>query len=76
MSATASVLLIMLLRCFTNSESKTERLLNNQIEYIKEQAKHESQRQVQRVDNSLSPQINEAQTTIDSLKHEVKELKN
>src|SRR6187549_646110 len=76
MSATASVLLIMLLRCFSNSESKTERLLNAQIEYIKEQAKSESQRQIQKVDNSLSPQIDEAANSLDSIKHEIKALKN
>lgn len=76
MSATASILLIMLLRCFSSRETNTERLLNNQIEYIKEQAKAESRSQIQQVNNSLSPQINDAANSLDSLKHEVKALKN
>lgn len=76
MSMTASVLLIMLLRCFSSNSGKVEELMNARINDIKEQAKIESQRQIQRVDNSLSPQLNEAVNSLDSIKTEVRAFKN
>lgn len=76
MSATATVLLIMLLNCVYSGSDKVEELMNARLEDFKEAARKESMKQVQQADRQISPQINEATQGIDSLKKEIQTLKN
>lgn len=76
MSLTASVLLIMLLRCATTSKDEVKELLKEQVQDLKEQARTESRAQVRQADASLSPQIDAVARENDSLKTVIKTLKN
>ena len=74
MSLTASVLLIMLLRCATSSKEEVKEILKEQVKDLKEQAKIESAKQLQQADAKLSPQLDDAAGEIDSLKRVIRQL--
>lgn len=75
MSATASVLLIMLLRCYSTRESAFNDLWKARLDDLKAASKTESVIQVQKVERTIKPKIEKVQTSIDSLSEKIDSVK-
>lgn len=76
LGATASILLGMLLNCQNARRTDTERFLNRQIELAQEKADQRADEKIRQASNQISPQINDVAQDIDSLKKQIKALKN
>lgn len=76
MSATASILLWLLLRCAFGFSGKVEQLKNEQIEILVQREAHrETSKQIQQVRDTLAPQLDQVVSSIDTLQHVVSKLK-
>src|SRR4051812_38121800 len=71
-----SVLFVKLMMCQNDGVVRSEKQWNDRLNDWKERAAIEGQRQLQKASNELSPQIDKQQTGIDSLRYEIKVLKN
>lgn len=71
MSATASILLVMLLRCYNGRDVAKDELWNARLNDLKQQM----EQRIQKSDRQIAPQVQEVQTGIDSLTRQLDSLK-
>jgi hypothetical protein len=75
MSATASVLLVMLLNCYSTREKAFNALWNARLDDLKAASKTESVIQVRQAEKTIRPKIEKVQVSIDSLTNKIDSVK-